>query len=159
MTDTGRIVEIRSRRLGRARQELAETRAEFTRAGSQVVAAQQMIGDFELATHALETELLTSILYKPASIQTLLMIEEKLKKTERQARELAQRLADAKEALNTAGEAAEAAVATTASSERRLIKSHHLFDEARLAELLEANKRDDAELDDFGHTGPFYHAD
>ncbi|WP_420963865.1 type III secretion system stalk subunit SctO [Brucella sp. IR073] len=160
MIDLERIVGIRSRRLNRARQKLAEARAEFSRAGSQVVTAQQAVDDFDLATRSLEIELLTSILNKPTSIQTLLMIEEELKKTEKQAKELAQRLVDAKEVLNTAGEAAETAARGTASVERQLTKSQYLLDEAHSAELSKADRCDESELEDFAssrNTGLFYH--
>lgn len=149
MDDFERIVEIRSKRLDRARRKLALTRAELKRAGKQTVDAQQVVDEFSLATYSLEIDLLTSVLHTKASSQTLLMIEEELKKADKQANKLAEQLAEAKRALSMAGEAAEAAAAGTSLAQKRLEKSRKLLTEAQSAERFEADKRDEAEIEEF----------
>ncbi|MCP1846090.1 SMC interacting uncharacterized protein involved in chromosome segregation [Bradyrhizobium sp. USDA 4524] len=149
MVDFGQIVRIRSRRLDHARRNLARSRRLFAEAGRRFMEAQDAADTFLKKTRTLEIDLLTEILNKPVTTNDLRAIEERLRKTQDDAQNLANVVAAARHALTESGDALEMASTEKKATESRLNKSREMHDLLRQIVCAEEIAAEDAELDEF----------
>ncbi|WP_273795015.1 hypothetical protein [Brucella intermedia] len=152
MHDLLRMAVVRRCRLDRACQEVAKARREFGLAGQNLSKAEYASERFLEETYSLETNLLQSVLHTKVSCHTLLAIEEKLRKAEQQAKELAEEMAQARLALKIAGESAEAAARSRNLRQKKLMTCEELRAHLVAANRREAEKSEDRELDEFSLT-------
>ncbi|MCY1740500.1 hypothetical protein [Ensifer sp. SL37] len=150
MTELALVLQVRDRRLKRARREMSEAKAALARANSSAAEAKKAIDDFREQVRTLEIDLLTSLLNTSVTMHELAAVEETLRKTEKRARQLAKEAERQNQARQHALRLAERTESKMQAAQKRFLRCEEMVDSSRIDEQMLKVLREEADNEDLG---------
>lgn len=149
MDDFSRIVELRQRRLDRARRIESEEHAALNQAKAARADAEREIADYLSSIRTLEADLLTELLHKAVSVKDLLAVEEALKKVQQKAEKLADHRSECETRVVEAEERTRIAARDRAERARKLNKSELIQQRMESLQAQQDLAREESAIDEY----------
>ena len=149
MRDFDKLVQIRRRRSDRAQTDERHARNRLIESQKDLAESRQAAEDYRVETMHLEQELLAKVLNRSVTLNDLLDVEVQLKKAEKHAQELVDRITVCKNAEEESINRVNEAHAQRITQVRRLNKSEEVEKHFLQSANDEVLRQDDALMDEF----------
>jgi type III secretion protein O len=143
------LLRIKTLRADRAEDEHRQRRAVYNAALAAAETAQQTLEEWRADMPRKEAAIYDEVIGRVVDLEALDAVQERLVQLREHERLLQQRVIDAQAAARDALKAADEAAALSAQARRNVSKFEEIVDMLRRADLAEAERREDLELEEF----------